>query len=157
LRIWRGDLQATSDQLGPDKDVSLSSSSLCTDINGERINCDLYLLNTLFSILANSDENSFDVGSDLDSDVEDITDITDEEATNTEPQHPGRPEENSNYIRYGFTGSTALSSSWKDSQYFTSAFPTLFPTGLGGHLDERSVKVSLEAFGKWALAHHTRR
>ena len=99
-----------------------------------------------------------ELSSDLESDFEDMRCDSDNESTNIQPpEHPSRPGETSNYIRYGCTDSTALSNSWKDPQYFATAFPTLFPTGLGGHLDERSVKVSLEAFGKWALSHHSRR
>ena len=138
--------------------IDLSAAgSLCTDLNGERVNYDLHLLNTLTSVLAKSGSDSDDTDSDLDSDIEDINDVSDEEDTDTEPQHPNRPGETSNYIRYDFTKSTTLSNSWEDPQYLTTSFPTLFPTGLGGHLDERSVKVSLEAFGKWALSHHSRR
>ena len=70
----------------------------------------------------------------------------------------GPREQGSNYISYGIRRDrSVLSNVWEDPLYFTSAFPTLFPTGTGGHLDERAVKVSLEAFGKWALKHHTRR
>ena len=151
---FENDLQATSDETCPDNDITLSSGSLCTDINNERINCDLYLLNTLTSVITKSHENSDNIGSDLHSDMEDINDVSDEEDINIEQQHPG---ETSNYIRYDFKNSTTLSNSWEDPQYFATSFPTLFPTGLGGHLDERSVKVSLEAFGKWALSHHSRR
>ena len=85
-----------------------------------------------------------------------INDVSDEEETDIEPQHPSLPGETSNYIRYDFTKSRALSNSWEDPQYLATSFPTLFPTGLGGHLDERTVKVSLEAFGKWALSHSRR-
>jgi len=154
---FENDLQATSDETCPDNDITLSSGSLCTDINNERINCDLHLLNTLTSVIAKSHENSDNIGSDLHSDMEDINDVSDEEDINIEQQHSNRPGETSNYIRYDFKNSTTLSNSWEDPQYFATSFPTLFPTGLGGHLDERSVKVSLEAFGKSALSHHSRR
>ena len=154
---YENDLQATSDETAPDNDVTLSSGSLCTDLNGERINYDLHLLNTLTSVLTKSGSDSDDTDPDLNSDIEDIDDVSDEEDTDIEPQHPSHPGETSNYIRYDFTKSTALSNSWEDPQYLATSFPTLFPTGLGGHLDERAVKVSLEAFGKWALSHHSRR
>ena len=154
---YENDLQATSDETTPDNDLTLSSGSLCTDLNGERINYDLHLLNTLTSVLTKNDNNSDDTDSNLDSDIEDLDDISDEEDTNSEPQHESHPRETSNYIRYDFTKSTALSNSWEDPQYLATSFPTLFPAGLGGHLDERTVKVSLEAFAKWTLSHHSRR
>jgi hypothetical protein len=155
---FENDLQATTSEIFPDNDARFSSGSICTDINGERVNCDLHLLNTLTSVLEKANGNPDDVSSDLGSDFEDMRCDSDNESTNIQPpEHPSRPGETSNYIRYGCTDSTALSNSWEDPQYFATAFPTLFPTGLGGHLDERSVKVSLEAFGKWALSHHSRR
>jgi len=154
---FENDLQATSDGICTDDDSTFSSGSLSTDINGERINWDLHLLNTLTSVLENPNRDSDTIASHVESDCEDIHDDADDESNNIQGQHIHHSGESSNYIRYGFTNSTPLSNSWEDPQYFTTAFPTLFPTGLGGHLDERSVKVSLEAFGKWALSHHNRR
>ncbi|KAN0069377.1 hypothetical protein V8E54_012392 [Elaphomyces granulatus] len=156
---FENDLQATASESFADSDnnARFSSGSLCTDINGDGLNCNLHLLNTLSSVLAKPGGDSANDGSDLDSDIEDIDAVTGEDATEMEQQHPNNPGETSNYIRYDFTNSTSLSNSWEDRQYFTTAFPTLFPTGLGGHLDVRPVKVSLEALGKWALNHHSRR
>jgi len=51
-------------------------------------------------------------------------------------------------IFYAIRGQTTLMSSWEDSYYFTDAFSTLFPNGLGGYQDRRPVLVSLEAFAK---------
>lgn len=126
---------------------------------GYWVNGDLHLLNTLTSVLEKSDGSSDDIASDLDSDFEEMDGDFDNEFGNIQGplEHPTRLGETSNYIRYGCTNLTTLSNSWEDPQYFATAFLTLFPTGLGGHLDERSVKVSLEAFGKWALSHHSRR
>jgi Helitron helicase-like domain at N-terminus len=45
-----------------------------------------------------------------------------------------------------------------DADYFPAAFPTLFPSGSGGHKDPRRTEdVSLETWGKWTLKHHSRR
>jgi hypothetical protein len=60
-------------------------------------------------------------------------------------------------ISYTIRGRTTLLNHWDDSCYFTAAFPTLFPTGVGGHLDDRAVPVSLAAFAEWAVSHHSRR
>ena len=60
-------------------------------------------------------------------------------------------------ISYVICEQVILMSSWKDLHYFTGAFPTLFPTGLGGHKEQRPLAVSFEAFAKWALNHHSRR
>ena len=38
-------------------------------------------------------------------------------------------------IFYTIRGQATLMNSWENPHYFTGAFPTLFPTGLGGHLD----------------------
>jgi hypothetical protein len=45
-------------------------------------------------------------------------------------------------------GTQILMNDYEDVEYFTTAFPTLFPYGRGGHMpasDERSIPVSLEA------------
>jgi hypothetical protein len=50
--------------------------------------------------------------------------------------------------------------SYKDKDFFTAAYPTLFPFGIGGHIEDdslRSEKLSLESFAKWALGHHSHR
>ena len=63
-------------------------------------------------------------------------------------------------IRYVSNGRSVLMNDWQDSEYFTGSFPTLFPLGSGGHLAssrERPVAVSLNAWAKWALRHHSRR
>ena len=57
-------------------------------------------------------------------------------------------------------GRHVLMNDYEDPEYFTGAFPTLFPYGRGGHLpapNERSIAVSLEAWAKWLLNHHSRR
>jgi hypothetical protein len=53
-----------------------------------------------------------------------------------------------------------LMNDYEDSEYFTGAFPTLFPYGTGGHMppsSEQGIAVSLEAWGKWLMTHHSRR
>src|SRR5271155_458049 len=49
-------------------------------------------------------------------------------------------------------GRPVLMNDYEDPEYFTGAFPTLFPYGRGGHLPashERSTAVSFEAWAKW--------
>ena len=50
---------------------------------------------------------------------------------------------------------------WDDSSFFPATFPALFPTGVGEHISDNShvqkVPVSLEAWAKWALTHHSKR
>src|SRR5947207_2627258 len=70
------------------------------------------------------------------------------------PQHRQRDEP---MISYAIRGQVTLMSNWEDPYYFTGAFPTLFPTGLGGHKEQRPLVISLEAFVKWTLSHHSRK
>jgi hypothetical protein len=60
-------------------------------------------------------------------------------------------------ISYTTHARVALMSCWADPHYFTAAFPTLFPKGIGGHLEERAIPVSLSALTEWTLNHHSRR
>lgn len=60
-------------------------------------------------------------------------------------------------LKYTIRGEARLLSHWQDPDYFLSAFPTLFPRGVGGHLDQRPVPVSIASFADWALRHHSRR
>lgn len=46
---------------------------------------------------------------------------------------------------------------YMDKDYFPAGFPTLFPYGVGGHLDECAVPVSIEHWTKTLLQHHTQK
>lgn len=82
------------------------TGSVTTDINGERENPDLRILDTLMDLVANRSQ------------------VTDQ------PDHRRTP-----LIRYTIRGRATLVNHWDDPRYFTAAFSTLFPTGVGGHLE----------------------
>lgn len=58
-----------------------------------------------------------------------------------------------------YKGRPMLMKDYDNPEYFPSAFPTLFPYGRGGDVpfEKRSQPISLEAWGKWTLSHHSRR
>jgi hypothetical protein len=63
-------------------------------------------------------------------------------------------------ITWSGNGQQVLMNDYEDPEFFTGAFPTLFPYGRGGHMpasNERAIAVSLEAWGKWLMSHHSRR
>jgi hypothetical protein len=143
-----------------------SSGSLCTDIDGERINHEMQLLHTLTASVENPESSSGADSpgvemddSDSDSDVIEDDHIMDYAIDDALPNQQRPVSHGQSYhIRYRSDAqSSPLSNVWGDPLYFTAAFPTLYPTGVGGHLDNRPIKVSLEAMGKWALNHHSRR
>jgi hypothetical protein len=63
------------------------------------------------------------------------------------------------HVSYNKASGVPLLNSYTDPEYFTGAFPTLFPYGTGGHLGDvngdRPKKVSLEEFAKYAMMHHS--
>lgn len=63
------------------------------------------------------------------------------------------------HISYKASHELPLINSFTDPDYFTAAFPTLFPFGIGGHLGDakgdRPEEVSLKAFAKYAMLHHS--
>jgi serine/threonine protein kinase len=161
---FENDLQAVANDMSSDDSTVFTSGSLCTDLDGNRVNEDLHLLETLASFVDGErtdpnvtetdpvDDDNYIIDYDSDSPLEDSI------PSDTSIRDPVRGTERAPYIRYSFAHSPAtLSSSWSDPSFFTTAFPTLFPTGLGGHLDDRPVKVSLELLARWALSHHSRR
>jgi hypothetical protein len=126
---YENDFQAAeADASDPGGGALLMTGSVTTDINGERQNPDLRILDTLMDLVANRSL------------------VTDQ------PDHRRTP-----VIRYTIRGRTTLVNHWDDPYYFTAAFPTLFPTGVGGHLEQRTIAVSVPAFAEWALTHHSRR
>jgi hypothetical protein len=139
---YENDLQAAQDS-GCDVNISepFITGSVSTDINGERQDPNLRVLDALFSVVADRQPTL----------SEGIS--TGKRVRNTRTLgHPKMP-----IISYTIHGQATLVDHWSDPHYFTAAFPTLFPTGIGGHLDERTIPVSLEAFAEWALSHHSRR
>ena len=90
---FENDLQAAASETFADNDARFSSGSLSTDINGDRLNCNLHLLNTLSSVLAKParlakptrpNGDSANDESNLDSDIENIDAVTGEDATDME-------------------------------------------------------------------------
>ncbi|KAJ5654961.1 hypothetical protein N7490_001964 [Penicillium lividum] len=110
----------------------LMTGSVCTDINGERQSPDKRLLKALLDMVSNP----------LASSIQNT-------AIRGQQQIPS--------LSYRIRGQATLADHWHDPAYFTGAFPTLYPLGIGGHLDERSFDVSLSSFAEWALKHHSRR
>jgi hypothetical protein len=139
---YENDLQAAQDgALDTSSGEPLFTGSVSTDINGERNDPNLRALDALFSVATNRPAPS----------REDMS--VRESKRNAQPFNHRQMPAISDTTR----GDATLLDQWTDPQYFTAAFPTLFPTGIGGHLDERSVPVSLAAFANWALRHHSRR
>jgi hypothetical protein len=139
---YENDLQAAQDgALDPSGSGPLITGSVCTDINGERQDPNVCALEALLDVVANRPAPS---GVDASSR---------ESLRNMRPlDHRKMP-----VISYKIRGEATLVDHWTDPHYFTAAFPALFPTGFGGHLDDRSIPVSLGAFAEWALRHHSRR
>lgn len=119
----------------------LTTGSVSTDINGERQNPDKRILNTLLKFVS----NSFQPGN------EHTT-----QHCNKQHGHSCK-KRNVPVICYTMRGQISLLDQWTDPRYFTAAFPTLFPTGIGGHLEDRPFSVSLGSVMEWALRHHSRR
>lgn len=119
----------------------LTTGSVSTDINSERQNPDKRLLNTLLELVS----NSFQPGK------EHTTRQCNKQHESSCNKRKGP------VIYYRMRGQISLLDQWTDPRYFTAAFPTLFPTGIGGHLEDRPFPVSLGSFMEWALKHHSRR
>ena len=139
---YENDLQAAQDDAFHSGDGGpLMTGSVSTDINGERQNPDTRTLDTLLSVVTST------------------TYPTDQRTSTTNNVHNtgALDQRRIPVISYMVHGQTTPVNHWSDPRYFTAAFPTLFPTGMGGHLDERAVPLSLDAFAEWALSHHSRR
>jgi hypothetical protein len=135
---YENELQAAQDRaFAFDENDPLLSGSVYTDINGERADPNLRTIDNLLGIVTGEGQ------------INEATEMPDEEHSHGQRDNP--------LISYAIRGQAKLLNSFNDPHFFTGAFPTLFPTGWGGHLDSRSIPVSLKAFAKWALNHHSRR
>ena len=125
------------DALNDMADNTIASGAVYSDIEGERLNPELKMVLTLSDMLMDSERHSSD------------------SVTSSEVGGEGTP-----VISWKGNGRLPLINDYDDSEFFTGAFPTLFPYGKGGHIcdpDQRSIPISLEAWGKWLLSHHSRR
>ena len=131
---YENDLYAAQDEVshvdtnGHDLFVT---GSVYTDINGERTDTNIRMIDALLELVSSSSSK----GNEATEAVEDTLG----------DQHRER---NAPKIAYAICDHATLMSSWENPNYFIGAFPTLFPNGLGGHLDKRPVPVSLKAFAK---------
>jgi hypothetical protein len=136
---YENDWQAAGDSHDdPNGDSPLVTASVTTDLNGDRQNPDLRLLNTISSL---------------------INDPQPQYTGTSHATHAARlatAQQRAPVIEYSVRGQVSLLNHWQDPHYLISAFPTLFPAGIGGHLDHRAMAVSLAAFADWALRHHSR-
>lgn len=63
-------------------------------------------------------------------------------------------------VIYEQKGNALPLNDWDNPNFFTAAFPTLFPFGVGGHGPKgyrRKIPLSLEEWAHWSLLHHSRR
>jgi hypothetical protein len=136
---YENDLQAAQDEAClADEDDPLITGSVYTDINGERTDPNVQMIDALLGLVTDSSSQP------------------DETIPDAEHEHRQK-QRDVPLISYAIRGQATLMSSWEDPSYFTGAFPTLFPTGVGDHLDQRPIDISFKAFAQWALNHHSRR
>lgn len=139
---YENDLQAAED-CGFDTAEArpLTTGSVSTDIDGERQDPDRRLLNTLLELVSNRSRQK-------------TKRTTQSHNTQSMSSHYSRRVP---LISYTMRGQITPLSHWVDPRYFTAAFPTLFPTGVGGHLEDRPFPLSLASLTEWAMKHHSRR
>ena len=104
------------------------------DIDGDRLNPELKMVMSLIAMINEGEHHS--------------------------SESDGQKEVEVPVIVWESNGRRVLMNDYEDPEYFTAAFPTLFPYGKGGHIhspDESHTPVSLEAWAKWLLGHHSRR
>jgi hypothetical protein len=115
----------------------LVTGSFAIDINGERQNPDIRMLNSVYH-----HKNNVNAA------------IVPHDAQYMDSSSETRPIPT---VKYAIHGQVTLLNHWQDASYSLSAFPTLFPAGVGGHMGDRPILVSIPAFADWALRHHSRR
>jgi hypothetical protein len=140
---YENDLHAAQDgAFDADNNSPFVTGSVYTDVNGERTDPNLRLIDALLGVVTNNSS---------------LIDETTQAADDSEYRGHGHGQNHLPTISYAIHGQATLMSGWENPHYFTGAFPTLFPSGHGGHLDKRPIPVSLTAFAQWALSHHSRR
>jgi hypothetical protein len=126
---------------------SILSRSFFSDLHGQDLHPTPATLTSLQAILQEQDSD----GSAPD----------EERTTNDRDDEGGASNDNSRlpHISYKTTQELPPINAFTDPDCFTAAFPTLFPFGIGGHLGDangdRPEEVSLKAFAKYTMLHHS--
>jgi len=125
--VAENDLQTALGDMG---DNEIGSGAVYSDVEGQRLNPELKMIAALTEMLHSSDNR-------------------------TTPNSTEIP-----VIQWTSEKKPILLNDYDDAAFFTGAFPTLFPYGNGGHKVDSSLRpipISLEAWAKWLLNHHSRR
>jgi hypothetical protein len=140
--LFENDLDAEVEDAEPG---SILSRSFFSDLHGQEAHPTPATLATLQAILQESSD-----GSSLND-----NEPGDDEDNDQAPDDSTRPP----HISYKTSQDLPLINSFTEPDYFTAAFPTLFPFGIGGHLGDangnRPETISLKAFAKYAMLHHS--
>ena len=150
----------TTTTVADDNHVTPLTSSVLTDVNNKRADVQRLIIDRLSAFL-------FQDGNPSESTLDPDTDDTSHNGHEPETSPDGNPSlhetdspsfaSQRTAILYRHLGRLKPLNHWEDPTFFTAAFPTLFPSGFGGHLEKREVNVSLPAFARWCLLHHSRR
>jgi len=142
--LFENELDAEVEEVEPG---TILSRSFFSDLHGQDLNSTPATLASLQAIL--QDQGPEDLGL---NEVQIIND-PDSEA-DMASSHSAVP-----HISYKASHELPLINSFTDPDYFTAAFPTLFPFGIGSHLGDakggRLEEVSLKAFAKYTMLHHS--
>jgi hypothetical protein len=126
---------------------SILSRSFFSDLHGQDLHATPATLASLQAMLQERDANDS-------SPREDYTVDGQEDAEGAPSRRTRLP-----HISYHTTQHLPLINAFTDPDYFTAAFPTLFPFGVGGHLGDangvRPEEVSLKAFARYTMLHHS--
>jgi hypothetical protein len=126
---------------------SILSRSFFSDLHGRDLHSTPATLASLQAILQEQDP--------------DRSALREDDAVDVQGDEEGVPNDNSRlpHISYKTTQHLPPMSAFTDPDYFTAAFPTLFPFGIGGHLGDangdRPEEVSLKAFARYTMLHHS--
>jgi hypothetical protein len=142
--LFENELDAEVEDVEPG---TILSRSFFSDLHGQELHSTPATLASLQAILQEQDPDGSDPGR--------------ERTAEDQDDERGTPNDRSRlpHISYKTTRELPLINSFTEPDYFTAAFPTLFPFGIGGHLGDangdRPEEVSLKAFAKYAMLHHS--
>ncbi len=114
--------------------------SVLSDINDDRQDSTIFILNDLNNLLLNTfhDINNFD------------------EKTTLKFRLILMNDKMKYILSYSSSKKVVFKNNWNDSHYFTIAFSCLFLKDTEEYHDQRTIRISLQIYFKWALNHHNR-